>query len=71
MSSPVVGAGGGQSHSGVSLIGNEPDEVLVGNQTDILLVLLGKVATVSVEVPEKHHILLIFTTTLMVRLHLN
>lgn len=56
-SSPVVSAGGALSHSGVSLLRNEPIEVLLCDHTHILPVLLWEVATICVEVPKKHHIL--------------
>lgn len=62
-SSPVVGAGGGWSYSGVSFIFNEPNKVLLCNQAHILPVLLSEVGTVSVEVPKKHHILFTYTRT--------
>lgn len=63
VSSPVIAAGGGRSHSGVSLIWNEPIEALLCNQAHLIPVLLSKVAAVCVEVPEKHHILLTYTQT--------
>lgn len=55
--SPVVGAGRGGSHSGVSLIVNEPKEVPFCNQAHILPVLLGQVAAACIEVAQKHDIL--------------
>lgn len=61
MSSPVICAGGGRSHCGVSFVWNEPKEVLRCNQAHILSVLLSEVTTVSIEVPKKHHVLLIHT----------
>lgn len=63
MSLPVIGTGGGGSHCGVHVILNEPIEALFCKETHFLPVLLRKVAAVSVEVPEKHHILLTPTQT--------
>lgn len=59
--SPVVGAGGAGSHGGVGLVCDEPVEVLVCDQLELLAVLLGQVATVCVEVSEEHHVLLVGT----------
>lgn len=60
MNSPVIGAGRGGSHSSVNLIWNQPEEAPLCNQANVLPVLLSKVAAVSVEVPQKHHILLLY-----------
>lgn len=55
--SPVIGAGGGGAHGGVSGVGDEPGQAGVSDQPHVLPVLLGEVTAVGVEVSQDHHIL--------------
>ena len=48
----VLGAG-----SGVDIISDQPVEVLVGADTNVLHVFLGDVRAVCVEVAQDHHVL--------------
>ena len=42
---------------GVDVISNQPVEVLVGTDTDVLHVFLGDIRAVCIEVAQDHHVL--------------
>lgn len=54
---PVVGVVVLVAGRGVDVVSNQPVEVLVGTDPDVLHVLLGDVPTVGIKVPQDHHVL--------------
>lgn len=54
---PVVGAVGLVGDGGVLSVSDQPGEVGVGEESDVLLVVPGDVGAAGVEISQEHHVL--------------